>query len=315
MLHDQHSGEIYTPLQHLSEAKASFAIYNSPLSESSVLGFEYGYSVHAPSSLVLWEAQFGDFANVAQPVIDQFIASGRSKWKQQSSLVLLLPHGYEGQGPEHSSARLERYLELAAFDNWRVANCSTAAQYFHLLRLQAHNLLKYPRPLVIMMPKSLLRHPLSSARLQDLEQDTFRSVLDDPSALNHAEAIRRVALCTGKIAIEMLAYKLRNEAQDVAIVRVEMLYPFPAKTLKAIFENYPGAHEVVWVQEEPLNMGAWTYISPQLTTLLGPNIELNVISRPSRPSPATGFSDLFQFEQERIIEGALRTAVKDPMPP
>ena len=310
VLHDQHSGEIYIPLQYFSEAKASFAIYNSPLSESSVLGFEYGYSVHAPNSLVLWEAQFGDFANVAQPVIDQFIASGRSKWKQQSSLVLLLPHGYEGQGPEHSSARLERYLELAAFDNWRVANCSTAAQYFHLLRLQAHNLSKYPRPLVVMMPKSLLRHPLSSARLKNLEQETFRSVLDDPSTLNQGGAIRQVVLCTGKIGIEMLAYKLRNEVQDVAIVRIEMLYPFPAKTLKAILENYSDAHKVVWVQEEPLNMGAWSYISPQLSTLLGPNIELNVISRPSRPSPATGFSDLFQFEQERIIEEALRTAVK-----
>ena len=159
VLHDLHSRELYIPLQHLSQAKVSFSIYNSPLSESAVLGFEYGYSVHAPNSLVLWEAQFGDFANVAQPIIDQFIASGRSKWKQQSSLVLLLPHGYEGQGPDHSSARLERYLELAALDNWRVANCSTSAKYFHLLRLQAFNLLAYPRPLVIMTPKSLLRHP------------------------------------------------------------------------------------------------------------------------------------------------------------
>ncbi len=310
VLHDKHSGEIYIPLQHLSQAKASFSIYNSPLSESSVLGFEYGYSVHAPNSLVLWEAQFGDFANVAQPVIDQFIASGRSKWRQQSSLVLLLPHGYEGQGPEHSSARLERYLELAALDNWRIVNCSTAAQYFHLLRLQAHNLLKNPRPLVVMMPKSLLRHPYAAARLQDLEQKIFRPVLDDPLAQNHAEAIQRIVLCTGKIAIEMFAHKLRDEAQDVAIVRVEMLYPFPAKSLKAVLENYPGAHEIIWVQEEPLNMGAWSYISPQITTLLGQNIELNVISRPSRPSPATGFSDLFQFEQERIIEEALRTTVK-----
>ena len=310
VLHDQHRGEIYIPLQHLSQAKASFSIYNSPLSESSVLGFEYGYSVHAPNSLVLWEAQFGDFANVAQPVIDQFIASGRSKWRQESSLVLLLPHGYEGQGPEHSSARLERYLELAAFDNWRIANCSTAGQYFRLLRLQAHNLLKYPRPLVIMMPKSLLRHPLAAARLQDLEHDTFRPVLDDPSAQNHARAIQRVVLCTGKLAIEMLAHKLRNDAQDVAIVRVEMLYPFPLTSLKKILTNYPGIHEVVWVQEEPLNMGAWSYMSSRLPTLLEPNVELNVISRPPRPSPATGFSDLFQFEQERIIEGALRTTVK-----
>jgi 2-oxoglutarate dehydrogenase E1 component len=310
VLHDQHSGEIYIPLQHLSQAKASFSIYNSPLSESSVLGFDYGYSVHAPNSLVLWEAQFGDFANVAQPVIDQFIASGRSKWKQQSSLVLLLPHGYEGQGPEHSSARLERYLELAALDNWRVANCSTSAQYFHLLRLQAFNLLTYPRPLVVMTPKSLLRHPLAAASLQELVQETFQPVLDDRSALTRAGAIRRIVLCTGKIAIDMLAHKLRAQEQDVAIVRVEMLYPFPAAALKKVLANYPEAHEIVWVQEEPLNMGAWSYMSSQLTTLPGPDIELNVISRPARPSPATGFSDLFQFEQEQIIEGALRTTVK-----
>jgi 2-oxoglutarate dehydrogenase E1 component len=310
VLHDQHSGELYIPLQHLSQAKASFSIYNSPLSESSVLGFDYGYSVHAPNSLVLWEAQFGDFANVAQPVIDQFIASGRSKWKQQSSLVLLLPHGYEGQGPEHSSARLERYLELAALDNWRVANCSTSAQYFHLLRLQAFNLLTYPRPLVVMTPKSLLRHPLAAASLQELVQETFQPVLDDRSALTRAGAIRRIVLCTGKIAIDMLAHKLRAQEQDVAIVRVEMLYPFPAAALKKVLDNYPEAHEIVWVQEEPLNMGAWSYMSSQLTTLPGPDIELNVISRPARPSPATGFSDLFQFEQEQIIEGALRTTVK-----
>ncbi len=310
VLHDQHSGEIYIPLQHLSQSKASFSIYNSPLSESSVLGFEYGYSVHAPNSLVLWEAQFGDFANVAQSIIDQFIASGRSKWKQQSSLVLLLPHGYEGQGPDHSSARLERYLELSALDNWRVANCSTSAQYFHLLRLQAFNLLKYPRPLVIMTPKSLLRHPLAAASLQDLVQETFQSVIDDRSALTRAGAIGRLVLCTGKIAIDMLAHKLREQAQDVAIVRVEMLYPFPAEALKKVITNYPDAHEIVWVQEEPLNMGAWSYMSSQLATLFDPDIELNVISRPASPSPATGFSDLFQFEQERIIEGALRTTVK-----
>src|SRR6266705_667695 len=310
VLHDQHTGDIYIPLQHLSQAKASFSIYNSPLSESSVLGFEYGYSVHAPNSLVLWEAQFGDFANVAQPVIDQFIASGRSKWKQQSSLVLLLPHGYEGQGPEHSSARLERYLELAALDNWRVANCSTSAQYFHLLRMQAFNLLTLPRPLVVMTPKSLLRHPLAAASLQELIQETFQPVLDDRVALSHADAVRRIVLCTGKIAIDILANKLHTQPHDVAIVRVEMLYPFPAEALKKVLANYPEAHEIVWVQEEPLNMGAWSYMSSQLTTLPGLDIELNVIARPARPSPATGFSDLFQFEQERIIEGALRTTVK-----
>lgn len=310
VLHDQRTGALYIPLQHLSQAKATFSIFNSPLSESSVLGFEYGYSVHAPDSLVLWEAQFGDFANVAQPVIDQFIASGRSKWKQQSSLVLLLPHGYEGQGPEHSSARLERYLELAAQDNWRLANCSTSAQYFHLLRLQAFNLLTYPRPLVIMTPKSLLRHPLAAASLQELAQGTFQPILDDRLALTHAGDVRRIVLCTGKIAIDLLSHELRSQAQDVAIVRVEMLYPFPAEALKKALANYPEAREVVWVQEEPLNMGAWSYISPQLSSRLGSNIELNVIARPARSSPATGFSDLFQFEQEQIIEGALRSTVK-----
>jgi len=310
VLHDQHTGELYIPLQHLAQTKASFSIYNSPLSESSVLGFEYGYSVHAPNSLVLWEAQFGDFANVAQPVIDQFIASGRSKWKQQSSLVLLLPHGYEGQGPEHSSARLERYLELAAQDNWRVANCSTSAQYFHLLRLQAFNLLTYPRPLVVMTPKSLLRHPLAAASLQELAQDTFRPVLDDRAALTHADAVRHIVLCTGKLAIDLFTHELRAQAQDVAIVRVEMLYPFPTEALKKLLANYPEAREVVWVQEEPLNMGAWNYMSSQLSSLLESNTELNVIARPARSSPATGFSDLFQYEQEQILEGALRSTVK-----
>ncbi len=310
VLHDQHTGALYIPLQHLSQAKASFSIFNSPLSESSALGFEYGYNVHAPNSLVLWEAQYGDFANVAQPIIDQFIASGRSKWKQQSSLVLLLPHGYEGQGPEHSSARLERYLELAALDNWLVANCSSSAQYFHLLRLQAFNLLTYPRPLVIMTPKSLLRHALSTASLQELAQDTFQPVLGDRLAQTHAHAVRRVVFCTGKIAIDLFAHELRAQAQDVAIVRVEMLYPFPAEALKEALANYPEAREVVWVQEEPLNMGAWSYMSPQLSSLLGSGIELNVIARPASSSPATGFSDLFQFEQERIVEGALRSTVK-----
>jgi 2-oxoglutarate dehydrogenase E1 component len=310
VLHDQRTGALYIPLQHLAQAKASFSIFNSPLSEGSVLGFEYGYSVHAPDSLVLWEAQFGDFANVAQPIIDQFIAAGRSKWKQQSSLVLLLPHAYEGQGPEHSSARLERYLELAAQDNWRIANCSTSAQYFHLLRLQAFNLLMYPRPLVIMTPKSLLRHPLSAASLRELTQETFQPILDDRLALTHADAVRRIVLCTGKIAIDLLSHKLRAQAQDVAIVRVEMLYPFPAESLKKALANYPEAREIVWVQEEPLNMGAWSYMSTQLSTLPGPHIEIHVIARPARSSPATGFSDLFQFEQKQIIEGALHATVK-----
>ncbi len=310
VLHDQHSGDKYVPLQHLSEAQAPFAIYNSPLSESAALGFEYGYSVHSPASLVLWEAQFGDFANVAQVIIDQFISSGRAKWRQDSSLVLLLPHGYEGQGPEHSSARLERYLELSAQDNWRVAICSTASQYYHLLRLQAYNLQRVPRPLIVLTPKSLLRHPLASASLKELAEGRFEYVIDDREALTHAGDIRRVVLCAGKIAIDLLSSEDRKRAQDVAIVRVEMLYPFPEDELKKALANYPNLREVAWVQEEPQNMGAWTYMSPRLSAMLDSTVELNVIARTARSSPATGFSDLFQSEQEYIIKEALQASAK-----
>lgn len=308
VLHNQQSGALYIPLQHLTQA--NFSIFNSPLNESASLGFEYGYSVHAPDVLTLWEAQFGDFANAAQVIIDQFIASARAKWKQLSSLVLLLPHGYEGQGPEHSSARLERYLELSAQDNWRVANVTTAAQYFHLLRLQAFYLQRYPRPLVVMTPKSLLRHPLAATNLRELSEGTFQPVLNDPGALQHAAAVRRVAFCTGKIAIDLLSNTNRAQAEDVAIVRVEMLYPFPENQLRQALASYPHAREVVWVQEEPENMGAWQYMAPRLSALLGSKIDLRHVSRPARSSPATGFSDLFQLEQEQIIEQTLHTPVK-----
>ena len=304
VLHDQQSGETYIPLQHLAEAKASYAIYNSPLSEAAALGFEYGYSVHAPDALVLWEAQFGDFANAGQVIIDQFISSARAKWRQHSGLVLLLPHGYEGQGPEHSSARLERYLQLAAQNNWRVANCSTSAQYFHLLRQQALYLRHDARPLVVMTPKSLLRNPLSSAMLTDLTDKTFQAVLDDEVALQHASAIRRVILCTGKMAIDLLANEKRSHADDLAIVRVEMLYPFPANALKKVLANYPHTEEVIWVQEEPGNMGAWSYMAPHLTSLLRSQTELHSIARPDRASPAAGFWDLYMAEQEEIMRQA-----------
>ncbi len=310
VLHDQHTNEMYVPLEHLSEARASFSIYNSPLSEAAALGFEYGYSVHAPGTLVLWEAQFGDFANAAQVIIDQFIASARAKWKQKSALVLLLPHGYEGQGPEHSSARLERYLQLSAQTNWRVANCSTAAQYFHLLRQQAFYLSRDPRPLIVMSPKSLLRHPLATARLTELAEGTFQPVIDDQMALTHAGDIRRLLLSTGKMAIELLAHEKRAQAEDLAIVRVEMLYPFPANELKKVFANYPNIHEVTWVQEEPGNMGAWNYLSPKLSALVNSKIKVNVIARPDRASPASGFIDLFMAEQEHILEEALGSSIK-----
>ena len=311
VLHDQRSGEGYIPLQHLSEARASFAIYNSPLSEVAVLGFEYGYSVHAPETLVLWEAQFGDFANVAQVMIDLFLAAGRAKWRQDASLVLLLPHGYEGQGPDHSSARLERYLELSAQDNWRVVNCSNAGQFYHVLRRQAANLTSAPRPLIAMTPKSLLRHPLASTTLSELTEGHFQPVLDDSQAVTRAEAIRRVVLCSGKIAIDLLANERRGLAEDVAIVRVEEYYPFPEADLKRVLAGYPRLKEVVWVQEEPQNMGAWTYMSPRLSALLEQKIKLQVIARPERTSPATGFSDLYQSEQDWIIESALRSTIKE----
>ena len=312
VLHSIEDEEIYIPLQHLLDARASFSIYNSPLSETGALGFEYGFSVRAPDALVVWEAQFGDFSNVAQVIIDQFIASGRAKWKQDASLVLLLPHGYEGQGPEHSSARLERYLQLAAQDNWRVANCSTSAQYFHLLRLQACNLQNYSRPLVIMTPKALLRNPLSSSRLQDLTEGSFQPVLDDQRARANAKNIRRVVLCTGKIAIDLLGHASHAHNEDIAIVRVEMLYPFPDETLKGILANYPRAREVVWVQEEPRNMGAWSYMSPRLQALVDPETTIDVISRPERSSPAAGFWDLYMAEQEQILAEASRLPLKQP---
>src|SRR5579859_427448 len=304
VLHDQHN-ETYIPLQHLSSVNTSFSIYNSPLSEAAALGFEYGYSVYAPDTLVLWEAQFGDFANAAQVIIDQFIASSRAKWKQKSSLVLLLPHGYEGQGPEHSSARLERFLQLSAQNNWLVANCSTAAQYFHLLRQQAFYMERDPHPLVIMTPKSLLRHTLAAATLSELVEGSFRSVINDKTALTRAGDIRKVLFCTGKVAIDLLSHTKRTQAEDVAIVRIEQLYPFPDQELQNVLSNYPRVQEVVWAQEEPRNMGAWSYLSPLLAPLIGTDVALNVIARPERASPASGFMDLFLVEQERILTQAL----------
>lgn len=310
VLHDQHN-ESYIPLQHLSSARASFSIYNSPLSEAAPLGFEYGYSVQALNTLVLWEAQFGDFANAAQVMIDQFIASGRAKWKQKSSLVLLLPHGYEGQGPEHSSARLERYLQLSAHNNWRVANCSTASQYFHLLRQQAFYLERDPRPLVIMTPKSLLRHTLAAATLTELAEGTFQPVINDTMAMAGSSDVRKALLCTGKVSIELLSHPSRAEAEDVAIVRLEQLYPFPEEELQRALSSYPHLQEVVWVQEEPYNMGAWSYLSPLLATLVGQRARVRVVARPERASPASGFMDLFLAEQEQILTQALGSVSKE----
>lgn len=302
---DQRTGEEYVPLQQLPSARASFAAYNSPLSESAALGFEYGYSVHSKGVLVLWEAQYGDFANGAQVVIDQFVASGRAKWQEESALVLLLPHGFEGQGPEHSSARLERFLELAAEDNLRIANPSTAGQYFHLLRWQAGLMDSDPRPLVVMTPKSLLRLPEAAASLSDLTSGHFRPVLDDPQAGARAQRVNRLLLCSGKVYFDLLAGKARGRGEQVALARLELLYPFPAEELARLLGRYSNLTEIVWVQEEPENMGAWRFVATRLRRLLPQGTDLHYVGRPRRASPAEGSTSWHLAEQTRIVETAL----------
>ena len=319
VFHDPETGERYTPVQNLAEARASFALHNSPLSEQACVGFEYGYSIHATETLVLWEAQFGDFANGAQVIVDQFLASGNAKWHQTPSLVLLLPHGYEGQGPEHSSARIERFLQLCAGDNMIVANCTTAAQYFHLLRRQGTQLKSNPRPLIGMTPKSLLRHPHVASSLGDLTDGTFQPVLDDPRPAARKVNVTRLLLCSGKIYIDLLHNTLPNTprfdfrpeyaaSNAVAIARVEELYPFPADELRALIATYPALREVVWVQEEPRNMGAWTFAAPRLSALLPPGVTLAYTGRPEAASPAEGKIRAHEAEQERIALEAYANA-------
>jgi 2-oxoglutarate dehydrogenase E1 component len=303
VLHEVNTGETYTPLARLPQASGAFEIYNSPLSETAVLGFEYGFSVAAQNELVLWEAQYGDFANVAQPIIDQFVSAGRAKWRQESGLVLLLPHGYEGQGPEHSSARLERYLQLAAEDNMVVAYPSTPAQYFHALRRQAAR--RPMRPLVLMQPKSLLRLPAATSRLEDLASGTFQPVIDDPVAAARREVVQRLVFCTGKIYYDLLA--AGEHPANVAIIRVEELAPWP-RAIGELVDLYPNVEEVAWAQEEPKNMGAWTYIHPRLRASIGTLTTLRYIGRLERSSPAEGYKATHDTEQARIVHDALTYA-------
>jgi 2-oxoglutarate dehydrogenase E1 component len=304
VLHDAESGASFAPLQALPQAKASFAVYNSPLSEAAAVGFEYGYSVHAPGTLVLWEAQFGDFANGAQVLIDQFIASARAKWRQLPSLALLLPHGYEGQGPEHSSARLERFLQLSAGDNLRVANCTSAAQYFHLLRRQAARLESDPRPLILMTPKSLLRHPLAASAPAEFTSGTFRPVIDDACAEERREEVTRLILCSGKVAIDLEEREERDDTKTVAVVRVEQLAPFQNTALLNVIDRYPNVEEIVWLQEEPKNMGAWSFMELRLRTLLEDRLPVRYIGRPEMASPAEGSAQWHATEQSRIAAAA-----------
>ena len=299
VLHDIETNEAYTPLQHLPQASGAFEIYNSPLSEAAALGFEYGFGTAATDALVLWEAQFGDFVNVAQPVIDQFLAAGRAKWEQDSGVVLLLPHGYEGQGPEHSSARLERFLQLCAEGNMVVAYPSTPAQYFHILRCQA--LRHEHRPLVLMQPKSLLRLPAAASRLTDLSAGGFRTAIDDPRDVDRP-AVTRLVFCTGKIYSDLVA---AEPGAEIAIVRVEQLYPWPHDEVTRIVDSYPNVNEVLWAQEEPKNMGAWTYVAPHLRVATGDALITRYVGRPERTSPAEGYTAVHEVEQRRIVQAAL----------
>jgi 2-oxoglutarate dehydrogenase E1 component len=299
---DAKTGRPYSPIQQLSSATAPIELHNSPLSEYAVMGFEYGYSVAAPDALVLWEAQFGDFANVAEVIIDQFIIAGLAKWGQTSRLMLLLPHGYEGQGPEHSSARLERYLALGAEGNIRVANCSTPAQYFHLLRRQA----KHPevRPLILMTPKSLLRLPQASSAAAEFTEGGFWAVLDDPTHVGEREDVTRLVLCSGKVFYDVTASEGRESAKHVSVGRLELLYPFPESQVSWLIESYPNVREIVWLQEEPMNMGARKWVIPALTALAR-GLPVRYISRPERSSPAEGYPAAHVAEQQRIAREAL----------
>jgi 2-oxoglutarate decarboxylase len=303
VLHDEKTGLHYAPIQNLPEATAPLELHNSPLSESACLGFEYGYSAHSPESLVLWEAQFGDFGNAAQVIIDSFIVSAEAKWGQTSRLTLLLPHGYEGAGPEHSSARIERFIQLAAEGNIRIANPSTAAQYFHLLRRQAH--IAKARPMVVFTPKGLLRLPRATSTLEELTSGSFEFVLDDPHAEGRKEKVERLVLCSGKIYYDIDAAPKREEIDDVAIARVELLYPFAKEQLTQLIASYPDLKEIVWVQEEPRNMGAWSVMQRRMPELLPEGVELGYVGRPPRASPGEGYAVAHTKEQERIVLTAL----------
>jgi len=305
--YDSETGKRYIPLQHVAPDQARFDVYDSSLSEYAVLGFEFGYSVADPLTLVIWEAQFGDFANGAQVIIDQFLASGETKWLRMSGLTLLLPHGYEGQGPEHSSARLERYLQLCAEHNMSVCNLTTPANYFHALRRQLKR--NFRKPLVIMTPKSLLRHKLAVSPLAEMADSThFRPVLCEVDELAAHDQVRRVVLCSGKVYYDLLAARREAGVKDVAIVRLEQLYPFPEVTLAKVLGPYTKA-EVVWCQEEPDNMGAWTFVDRRIEHALkqlgGAARRPSYVGREEAASPATGLAKVHAQQQAGLVQEAL----------
>jgi 2-oxoglutarate dehydrogenase E1 component len=304
---DQEDEHRYVPLNNIGPGQAELELIDSPLSEAGVLGFEYGYSLAEPNALVIWEAQFGDFANGAQVIIDQFISSGEAKWLRMSGLVMMLPHGYEGQGPEHSSARLERYLQLCAEDNLQVVNCTTPANFFHVLRRQVHR--NFRKPLIAMTPKSLLRHKLAVSRLSAMGPgSSFHRILNDTGELRPDGEIKRVVLCSGKVYYDLSEERTKRGIDNVYLMRIEQLYPFPAKPLLRELGRFPGA-DVVWCQEEPRNMGAWTFVQPEIEAVLdkltGQIRRPRYIGRPSSAAPATGLLRRHLKEQAALVEAAL----------
>ena len=314
IMYDQENENKYLPLENIDPKQAKFEVHDSPLSEAAVLGFEYGFSLAEPNSLTLWEAQFGDFVNGAQVLIDQFISSGESKWLRMSGLVMLLPHGYEGQGPEHSSARMERFLQNSAEDNWQVANCTTPANYFHILRRQMKR--DFRKPLIIMTPKSLLRHKLAtSTKDMFLTNSSFHRILwdDDKDTLAKGKDIKRVVLCSGKVYYDLLAERRERKINDVMILRMEQLYPFPAKSLTEELKQYPNA-EVVWCQEEPRNMGSWHFINEKIEDVLvamkHKAARPSYVGRAEAASPATGLMKHHNAEQAKLVDEALTVGKK-----
>ena len=307
VLHSQKDGAVYVPLQNIAEGQPVFDIYDSLLSEMAVLGFEYGYASTSPKSLVIWEAQFGDFANNAQVVIDQFITSGEHKWSRLCGLTMFLPHGYEGQGPEHSSARLERFLQLSAEHNIQVCLPTTPAQVFHMLRRQIIRPLR--KPLIVMTAKSLLRHKHVISSLEELADGTFQTILPEVEALN-PEKVKRVILCSGKIYYELLNQRQEDGRDDVAILRVEQIYPFPEDDLAEALSAYPNLNELTWVQEEPLNQGVWYNCNHHMRNVidvLKNDVELTKVAREASASPAVGHMSLHQQQQQKVITDALRS--------
>jgi len=309
VLHDQASDRTYIPLQHVAERQPRFEVIDSVLSEEAVMGFEYGYSTTEPNTLVIWEGQFGDFANGAQVVIDQFISSGEAKWGRVCGLVLFLPHGYEGQGPEHSSARLERFLQLCAETNMQVCVPSTPAQMFHVLRRQM--LRTFRKPLILMTPKSLLRHELSVSSLQEFTRGGFATVIGEIDEIA-VEPVRRVVFCAGKVYFDLLRARRKESMQDVALVRIEQLYPFPGEEYAAVLRRYPNAREIVWCQEEPQNQGAWYQIRHRLQEFAGPRREVLYAGRASAAAPATGLIKVHEAEQQGIVQAALHASAAAP---